>query len=152
MRPSITPTISAWIKANTGKHQCMCGCGEFVTPTIARFYRNRSLRFVDRHQNRGVNHPHYKGGVVRAKGYVWILQRNHPRTTPRGYVKRCWLVAEQKIGRFLRPDEVVHHIDHNKLNDAPNNLAVISRVEHAKHHYGERTVDRDTGQLRKEAA
>jgi hypothetical protein len=41
-------------------------------------------------------------------------------------------VAEKNIGRRLRPDEVVHHKDGNKLNNSPNNLQVFSSQE--EHH------------------
>ena len=44
-------------------------------------------------------------------------------------------VAEQILGRPLRPGEVVHHIDGNKLNNDPSNLMVFaSQSEHAKYH------------------
>jgi hypothetical protein len=45
------------------------------------------------------------------------------------------IVAEQKLGRPLRPGEVVHHIDGNKRNNHPDNLWVFSsQKEHAAHH------------------
>ena len=44
-------------------------------------------------------------------------------------------VAEKMLGRSLRPSEVVHHIDGNKHNNAPENLQVFaSQAEHARHH------------------
>lgn len=40
-------------------------------------------------------------------------------------------VAEKKLGRRLKPGEVVHHRDRNKLNNDPNNLKVCnSQLEH----------------------
>jgi len=42
-----------------------------------------------------------------------------------------WIV-EKKIGRRLKPDEVVHHRDGNKLNNSPNNLQVFSSQD--EHH------------------
>lgn len=45
------------------------------------------------------------------------------------------VVAEQKLGRALKPGEVVHHVDGNKRNNSPENLMVFaSQAEHAKWH------------------
>lgn len=44
------------------------------------------------------------------------------------------LVMMKFLGRALREDEVVHHIDENKLNNSIENLAVMSRREHARLH------------------
>lgn len=43
-------------------------------------------------------------------------------------------VMERIIGRTLGYNEVVHHIDGNKLNNDPANLTVMTRSEHAKLH------------------
>jgi hypothetical protein len=44
-------------------------------------------------------------------------------------------VAEKKLGRRLRPGEVVHHKDRNKLNNSPDNLYVFpNQWEHYKAH------------------
>ena len=49
------------------------------------------------------------------------------------------VVAEQMLGRKLKPGEVVHHIDHNKRNNNPDNLLVLpSQSEHAKLHMREK--------------
>ena len=45
------------------------------------------------------------------------------------------IVAEQMLGRSLKPDEVVHHIDENKRNNDPSNLMVFAtQADHAKWH------------------
>jgi len=45
------------------------------------------------------------------------------------------VVAEQMLGRPLKPGEVVHHIDENILNYDPSNLMVLpSQAAHAALH------------------
>ena len=43
-------------------------------------------------------------------------------------------VAEKMLGRPLAANEVVHHIDHNRLNNSPENLMVMTRSEHQRLH------------------
>lgn len=45
------------------------------------------------------------------------------------------IVAEKKLGRPLRPGEVVHHIDGDKRNNDPENLIVFkSQADHIRWH------------------
>ena len=44
-------------------------------------------------------------------------------------------VMEGILGRPLLPTEIVHHIDHNRYNNVPNNLQLMTRAEHARHHF-----------------
>lgn len=48
------------------------------------------------------------------------------------------VIAEQMIGRKLKTDEHVHHIDGNKHNNLPNNLQVMNKFDHLKLHAEER--------------
>lgn len=80
--------------------------------------------------------PNWKGGrSVASNGYVLVKAPGHHLADSRGYAYEHRIVAEQKIGRHLREGEQVHHIDHDKTNNAPENLEVVpSRAHHARLH------------------
>lgn len=67
--------------------------------------------------------------------YEYVMNKNHQRANPAGAVYTHMLVAEQKLGRSLLPEEVVHHRDLNKLNNDPDNIMVFaSNSDHLRFH------------------
>jgi hypothetical protein len=82
----------------------------------------------------GLSHPSWKGGRIEKAGYIVLWMPQHHRADAKGYVKEHIIVAEQKIGRELRDNEVVHHINRNKKDNRPENLAVMTRSQHSKLH------------------
>lgn len=67
--------------------------------------------------------------------YEYVMDKNHQRANPAGAVYTHMLVAEQKLGRQLLPDEVVHHKDLNKLNNDPDNIMVFAtNSDHVRFH------------------
>jgi len=70
------------------------------------------------------------GGQCVSCGYNRIKIPDHPRANNHGYVKVADLVAEKAIGRFLKQNEVVHHINGNKLDDRNCNLLVCTISYH----------------------
>lgn len=76
--------------------------------------------------------PNWKGGTKLLKGYEYQRVPDHPNGTMHGnYVATHRLVMERKLERYLLPEEVVHHIDGDTLNNAPENLALFaSNGEH----------------------
>lgn len=71
-------------------------------------------------------------------GYRLIYKPNSPSAMVSknwtGYLYEHIFVAEQMIGRSLHENEVVHHLDGNKLNNRRSNLIVIHRAVHKKLH------------------
>jgi endogenous inhibitor of DNA gyrase (YacG/DUF329 family) len=79
---------------------------------------------------RGPKNPAWKGGVTywRKKGkyppikYVrapaWAL----PMARADGYLMEHRMLMAQMVGRLLTRTEVVHHLDHDPLNNTPTNL------------------------------
>lgn len=52
-------------------------------------------------------------------------------------------IMQQKVGRRLDFNEVVHHKDENKLNNDESNLVIIPRSEHSRLHAKERVYGQD---------
>jgi hypothetical protein len=76
----------------------------------------------------GKDNPKWNGGeIIDKDGYILVLCLDHPNKDRHGYVRKHRLVVEKKLGRFLLPSEVVHHIDGNKKNNSQENLEVFEK-------------------------
>lgn len=75
----------------------------------------------------GANHPMYKGGNISPSGYKRIKING-------SYIFEHRHFMEQSIGRKLTSNEVVHHINHDKLDNRLENLQLMTRREHMLAH------------------
>ena len=109
---------------------CKCGCGEFT-----RMWSGKPSKFVHGHNYKGIYNPRYKGYKDNDdKSRVLLYMPWHPNAGKDHYVYRYVWVMSRKIKRPLKPQEVVHHIDHNTLNDDPDNLMLFpNQSEHKKY-------------------
>ncbi len=84
----------------------------------------------------GKRSPNYKNGKAFVNGYVLILNRQHPFCNCRGYVKQSRLVAEKILNRFLKPTEIIHHINNIRNDDRPENLYLFkNKSKHTRFHH-----------------
>ncbi len=113
---------------------CACGCGTLI-PEIN--WAGQPARFAHGHndvhafkqaqfrkgQNIGPLNANWRGGRrSHHSGYVQLLVGNDHPMAKRGYVLAHRLVMSEAIGRPLRSDEQVHHINGDRGDNRLENL------------------------------
>jgi len=77
--------------------------------------------------------PSWKGEkIVSSHGYVKIKMPEHPFSDANGWVYEHRIVMERKIGRYLLPEEIVHHKNEIKTDNSPDNLALAANIAEHK--------------------
>lgn len=72
------------------------------------------------------------------RGYVLAYAPEHPKAHADGYVMLHTIIMEQQLGRYLTANEVVHHINHKRDDNSPENLRLMIKKEHSAMHLRER--------------
>lgn len=107
---------------------------------IKRRTRKEVQKLINKKSRKGRNASNWKGGSFLFKkkaggNYRYIYTPEHPNATKDGYVFEHRLVMEEKLGRILSKDELVHHKDGDSLNNKAENLEVVSKSQHVKNHF-----------------
>ena len=99
-----------------------------------------SVRASARRQGKRVNDLYHKGEIITHNGYRMVkAPEGHPNADSKGYIREHRLVMEQKLGRYLESGEMVHHLNHDKLDNRPENLELMRLGEHTRlHHTGKK--------------
>jgi hypothetical protein len=102
--------------------------------------RGRRVSFSEEHRA-NISRSRLKYGEASAAGVS---------TKPNGYVEYTRgenkgrsvhvVTFERRIGRRLLADEVVHHIDGDRSNNHPDNLALMTRAAHTRLHRREQSL------------
>jgi hypothetical protein len=79
-------------------------------------------------ENIGSNCNSWKGGISEIEGYkrVWVGKYE--------YMLEHRYIMEKYLGRKLEKNELIHHINGNKLDNRIENLELINRSNHMKTH------------------
>lgn len=89
---------------------------------------------INGEKQKGKNHAQWKGGVEYTElGYRLVYCPGHPRAHY-NKVREHVLIMEEKIGRYLTDNEIVHHIDEIKDHNELWNLQLMTRAEHTNYH------------------
>jgi Helix-turn-helix domain len=80
----------------------------------------------------GARHPEWRGGRTLDKhGYVLVWVPMHPQCRRIGRLAEHRLLAEVLLCRYLRPEEVIDHIDGCPYHNWPENLRIFaSNADH----------------------
>lgn len=79
---------------------------------------------------KGPKNPAWKGGRRPASnGYVWVYSPDHPYRTKDNRVLEHRLVMEARLGRYLKPHEVVHHRNSVRNDNRDENLELMTSGE-----------------------
>jgi hypothetical protein len=103
--------------------------------SLRRFHRERGMKPLGTRE-------------VTASGYMLVLVRlgaSKPCSRRRATDGAVWmfehrLIMEHHLGRRLRRDEVVHHVDHDRTNNALANLVLMDPSDHTRTHAAERRI------------
>jgi len=111
--------------------------GEWYTKNyVGEKHHAFGKEFSDEHKKkigdscRGDKNWRWKDGSKMAKGYVF-LTIPHETTNDKRYVQEHRLVAEKALGRPLKYDEVVHHVNGDKADNRNNNLLICTKSYHS---------------------
>lgn len=110
------------------KKECIvCGTEIICSPSREERTKVCSLkcRYELQHRKRPDEHPNWKGGITINEGRVFLYTPHHPYATQRGYVSEHRLVMEKYLGRYLKPEEVVHHKNRNSKDNRIENLELF---------------------------
>lgn len=111
---------------------------------ISRVHKGKTLSQEQRKMISLANSCDYNGlnGYGHTKdhnrGYVLAYVPKHPNAHRDGYLMLHTVLMEQKIGRYLKPNEVVHHINHDRKDNRLENLMLMDKKEHMRMHMIER--------------
>lgn len=110
--------------AQRKKRRCeLCG-SEFGYVDKRRRFCSKKCAVIASKRPRAENAYNWKGGRTgAASGYVKVRAPGHPRaSTKHPYVLEHILVMEKLVGRFLFPNERVHHKNGQRADNRPENL------------------------------
>lgn len=73
-------------------------------------------------EHHGKAHSHWIGRKKNNEGYVFVKVNGHPNAQRGGYVAEHRFVVEKRLGRYLYPDEQVHHKNGVRDDNRDENL------------------------------
>jgi hypothetical protein len=108
-----------------------------VLKNVSGDSRKTQFKSGPRPETKGKGNANWKGGKFISNGYVYIMVPEHPLAR-NGYMQEHRLVMEKHLGRYLQPKEIVHHVNHNTMDNRIENLMILKIGQHTTLHNLER--------------
>jgi hypothetical protein len=102
------------------------------------------------HHARGENHPRWNGGrSVNQDGYVKVqVGKGHPLADGNGYAYEHRIIAQAESVVPLTRNDIIHHENRTRDDNAPSNLSATTRDAHNRlHNATDRGRDPKTGRF-----
>lgn len=111
-----------------------CVWGKPIKTRCHACYLTKDRRFLSLQYNALNKNPRWKGGIRRDHGYIQIKLSPddffYPMASKSGYVFEHRLIMAKQLGRCLQPWELVHHKNHIRDDNRPENLQLVSDDRH----------------------
>ncbi len=82
------------------------------------------------------NKRNFKTGRIKNAGYIFIYKPEHPFCEHHGYIREHRLVIEKYLGRYLKPEEVGHHLGKKDDNHPHMLMAFVNHSAHIRFERG----------------
>lgn len=123
--------------------KCLCGCGG--TPPLAQTTNRKAgrvkgqpLQWMPKHEARFRKDARIVGAREKTVyGYIEVFMPDHPDAKDKMIFEHR-LVMEKMIGRRLEEHESVHHKNHVRDDNRPDNLELMTKSDHMRMHMLER--------------
>lgn len=141
------------IKSTGGrsKWKCVCDCGNIVTlggyklisgnnKSCGCLRNDMSTERIENYNNNKIR----KKSRINNFGYRVVFDPDSAQSNIKGERLEHRKIMEEYIGRPLTQDEVIHHINKNRLDNRIENLRIMTRSEHQRLHINEYWKERTT--------
>jgi len=93
-------------------------------------WKNKKRKQIGTEWERICSHHKGKSEFLDKAGYRFLFKPGYNFSTSTGWVAEHRMVMMNKLGRKLKRDEIIHHIDRDILNNSESNLMLLSRRVH----------------------
>ena len=117
-----------------GNHYCGDDCKKRAMEIGVYFTPEALIRM--RKKKKVVKGKYSEGsGHYNSAGYVVVYHPDHPNKKSGGCILKHRLVMEKYLGRYLKPEEVVHHINGDKKDNRIENLMLFKNDKEHRHYH-----------------